>query len=356
MADKLRDIIMNRLAFWGILLLLFIGFIYLISDMLAPFLISFIFAYLLRPVIEVNCSRFNLPRSLVTIGVFALFLSGFIAIIVLFVPMIYHQISIFVQKLPQYRNNFNEEIYSWSERLNETNPELSHKITESVNHFVDSAFSIFGGFANHIWQYTLATINFFTIVALVPIILYYFLRDWPKIVDTIESILPMRGKSKIREIFLSINELLSAYIRGQLNICMMLAFYYILGLNLIGIDLALLLGILSGFMIIIPFIGALISVSIVIISCYFTFGAGMELVYVIVLYIVGHSVEGYILAPKIIGDRIGLHPLWILFAVFAAGSIFGFVGIIFAIPMAGVIKVLLSHVIDYYKSSNIYKN
>ena len=175
-------------------------------------------------------------------------------------------------------------------------------------------------------------------------------------VSSIESMLPMRGKSKVREIFTSINQLLSAYIRGQLNICMMLAFYYVLGLNFIGLDLALLLGILSGFLIIIPFIGALISVLLVTISCYFTFGAGTELVYVIILYAVGHTVEGYILAPKIIGNRIGLHPVWILFSVFAAGSVFGFIGIAFAIPIAGIVKVLLSHAIDYYKSSNMYKN
>lgn len=111
--------------------------------------------------------------------------------------------------------------------------------------------------------------------------------------------------------------------------------YYVLGLNFIGFDLALLLGVLSGFLIIIPFIGAIISILMVTISCYFTFGAGIELLYVIILYIVGHAVEGYILAPKIIGNRIGLHPVWIIFAVFAAGSVLGSIGLVFAIPIAG---------------------
>lgn len=347
---------MNRLAFWSIILAVACSFIYLVSDTLVPFLVAFIFAYLLQPAIDTNCRKLKLPRGIATLGVFIMFLSGFVAIIVLIVPIIYQQIAVFVSKIPQYKSNFQSGIAAWSEQLNEVNPELSNKVTESAQNFLDSAFSIFASFANHIWQYTLATINFFTIVALVPIILYYFLRDWPQIVSSIESILPMRGKSKVREIFTSINELLSAYIRGQLNICLLLAFYYILGLNLIGLDLALLLGILSGFLIIIPFIGAMISVLMVTISCYFTYGAGVELLYVIILYVVGHSVEGYILAPKIIGDRIGLHPVWIIFSVFAAGSVFGFIGIVFAIPIAGIVKVLLSHVIDYYKSSKMYKN
>lgn len=348
--------IMNRMIFWGITLLIAIGVIYLVSDTLAPFLISFIFAYLLQPVIETNCKRFKLPRVLVTFGVFSLFLSGFITIIVLIVPMTYQQIAALVSKVPQYRNNLEAAISAWSDKLDKIDPELAYKISDSMQSFINSAFTVFASFANHIWEYTLATINFFTIIALVPVILYYFLRDWPKIVGSIESLLPVRGKSKVREIFTSINELLSAYIRGQLNICLLLAVYYVIGLHIIGLDFALLLGILSGFLIIIPFIGALISFLLVIISSYFTFGAGIQLVYIVILFIVGHAVEGYILSPRIIGNRIGLHPLWIIFAVFAAGSLFGILGIVFAIPIAGIVKVFLSHIIDYYKSSKMYKS
>ena len=120
---------------------------------------------------------------------------------------------------------------------------------ESLN-FINSAFSVVVAAANNIWGYTLATINFFTIIVLVPVILYYFLRDWPQMVKGVESILPLKEKGKVGRIFLDINNLLSAYIRGQLNICLLLSLYYIVGLNLIGIDLALLLGIISGFLVI----------------------------------------------------------------------------------------------------------
>lgn len=347
---------MNKIIFWTSTLLIAIIMIYLVSATLAPFLISFIFAYLLQPLIETNCKRFKLPRSLATFGVFIMFFSGFIAIMVLLVPIIYKQIAVFVSKIPQYKSNFEVAASAWSEKLDAIDPELAFKVSDSAQSLINSGFALFASFANHLWQYTLATINFFAILALVPIILYYFLRDWPKIVSNVESVLPMRGKSKVREILISINELLSAYIRGQLNICLMLSVYYVVGLHIIGLDLALLLGILSGFLIIIPFIGALISLLLVIISGYFSFGAGVELVYLSILFVIGHAVEGYILSPKIIGDRIGLHPVWIIFAVFAAGSLFGILGIIFAIPIAGIVKVLLSHMIDYYKSSTMYKN
>jgi putative permease len=111
---------------------------------------------------------------------------------------------------------------------------------------------------------------------------------------------------------------------------------------------------IAGFLVVIPFVGALISLFLMLVSCYFSYGASIEMIYVLILFIIGHIVESYILTPKIIGDKIGLHPLWIIFSVFALGNVFGFMGIVFAIPIAGIIKILLIHMITYYKSSRIY--
>lgn len=346
---------MNKINFWGVALLLSASTMYIAYDILAPFLVAFIFAYLLQPLI-VSCERFKLPRSRVVTAVFVVFLSIFISIVVLLVPIIYQQGAVFIQKVPQYKDTFEAGITEFADRMSGYDSDITSKVSDSMQSFINSAFTVFSSFANHIWDYTLATINFFVVVALVPVILYYFLRDWPELVSSVESVLPLRGKNKVHEIFTSINELLSAYIRGQLNICLMLAVFYTIGLHIVGLDLALLLGMLAGFLIIIPFIGAAISYLLCAISCYFSFGAGGELFYTTILFILGYVLEGYILTPKIIGDKIGLHPVWIMFAVFAAGSLFGILGIAFAIPIAGIIKVLLGHIIDYYKSTNIYKN
>ena len=269
-------------------------------------------------------------------------------------PIIYDQISIFITKIPNYKNNFSIGLSYLVSRIDTIDPDIANKLSESLQNFVNSAFSVVVAAANNIWSYTLATINFFAIIILVPVILYYFLRDWPKMIKSVESILPRKEKNKIGKIFSDINSLLSAYIRGQLNICLLLSAYYFIGLSLIGIDLALLLAIISGFLVIIPFIGAFISLFLMIVSCYFSYGASVEIVYILVLFVIAHIIESYILTPQIIGDKIGLHPVWIIFSVFAAGSVFGFVGIVFAIPIAGVIKILLFNMIDYYKSTKIY--
>jgi len=347
---------MNKMLAWAMVFLTISGIVYVVSDTLAPFLISFIFAYLLQPAIDTNCKKFSLPRGIVTFGVFSLFLSGFVTIIVLIAPIIYRQISTFISKIPIYKTNFDSAISAWSTKFYDIDPDLANKISDSAQNVVNGTLTLFASFANHLWQYTVATLNFFTVVALIPIILYYFLRDWPHIVKTVDSIFPMKSKNKVREIFNSINELLSAYIRGQLNICMLLTIYYVTGLSIIGLDISLLLGIFSGFLIIIPFIGVVLSFLMVTISCYFSFGAGTELIYVLILFAIGYTVESYILTPKIIGDRIGLHPVWIIFSVFATANLFGFVGVLFAIPIAGIAKVCLLNIIDYYKSSSMYKS
>jgi putative permease len=345
---------MNKLVFWGLAFLVVASIIYMVSDTLVPFVISFIFAYLLQPIIDKISQRFDFPRNLISSAIFAVFISSFIIILLLLLPIIYDQISIFITKIPNYKNNFSIGLSYLVSRIDTIDPDIANKLSESLQNFVNSAFSVVVAAANNIWSYTLATINFFAIIILVPVILYYFLRDWPKMIKSVESILPRKEKNKIGKIFSDINSLLSAYIRGQLNICLLLSAYYFIGLSLIGIDLALLLAIISGFLVIIPFIGAFISLFLMLVSCYFSYGASVEIVYILVLFVIAHIIESYILTPQIIGDKIGLHPVWIIFSVFAAGSVFGFVGIVFAIPIAGVIKILLFNMIDYYKSTKIY--
>ena len=332
------------------------GFVYMVSETLVPFVTAFIFAYLLQPIIDNNSKRFNLPRGLIAAGVFTVFVSTFIIILIVLLPIIYNQTALLITKIPSYKNNFNVGLNYLLARADTIDPDIANKISDSLQNVVNSVFSVVVAAANNIWDYTLATINFFAIIVLVPVILYYFLRDWPKMLNSVESILPRKEKSKVGEIFSDINNLLSAYIRGQLNICLLLSAYYLIGLNFIGIDLALLLGIIAGFLVVIPFIGALISLFLMLVSCYFSYGVSIHILYVLILFVIAHIIESYILTPKIIGGKIGLHPVWIIFSVFAAGSVFGFIGIVFAIPIAGVIKILLFHMIDYYKSSKIYNN
>ncbi len=348
---------MDKIVFWSVIGGTFVILLGLLTNILAPFVISFILAYFLQPLIDYIVIKFNLSRKNVVSGIFIAFLSGFILIFILLIPVIYQQISTLINKVPEYNNYLqNELLPQLSSLTDDLEPSIADKVKTALQSFMKGAFNMLSKLLNNIWTYTLTTINVFAIILLVPLILFYLLRDWHKIIRTLESLLPLADKSKIREITCSINTLLSAYIRGQLNICLLLSLYYGVGLSIINIDLGLLIGIASGFLIIIPFIGTIIGFSLSLIIGFIDFGFTAKLIYIILLYLFGALIEGYYLTPKIIGNRIGLHPLWIMFAVLSCGTLLGFIGVFFAIPIAGITKVLLGYGIDWYKSSRVYKN
>ncbi|MGI4753237.1 MAG: AI-2E family transporter [Janthinobacterium lividum] len=348
---------MNKTAiFWLLFIGIFISGFMLISEAIRPFFIAFIISYLLQPAIEFVASKFKLSNKISSIVVYLIFLSIFFTALTLLVPVIYGQVSTFVNNIPKYKDYFQAEILPpIMTKIYAVEPNIADKIRDSLSNFINSIFTILGSLANNFWHYTLITINIFVLFLLIPIILFYFLRDWTKIIENMKSLLPLKSRHKILGILSSINSLLAAYIRGQLNICLMLSIYYSISFSIIGIDLALLLGILTGFLVIIPFIGTFISFLLTLTIGYLTFGATTQLFYIMVVYIIGNICESYILTPKIIGDKIGLHPLWIIFSIFACGSLFGFIGIFFAIPIAGVTKILLFNIIKFYKSSRFYR-
>jgi putative permease len=347
---------LGKIIFWGIISLILISLLALLGNVLVPFATSCIIAYILQPLITTISSRYKISRTFISSIVFIIFISIFLVLLIVLLPSIYQQIALLISKIPAYKDYIQSEIVPViATKINLIDPAISDKIKNSMQSFIGTIFSIITLLTNNIWLYAVAMINKVAMLLLVPIILFYFLRDWPKMINSLESLLPLQDKSKVRKILSSINKLLSAYIRGQLNICLLLACFYSIALSVIGIDLSLLIGILSGILIIIPFIGTLISFALAIIIGYFSFGMQIGLVYIVLLYISGNIIESYILTPNIIGDKIGLHPLWIMFSVFASGALFGFIGIFFAIPIAGIIKVLFLAGVERYKSSKIYK-
>ena len=348
---------MNRTAiFWLVFLGLFISGFMLISDTVKPFFITFIISYLLQPAIGFIASKFKISNKFASSIIYLIFLSIFFLSLTILVPIIYGQIFTFINNIPKYKNYLQAEILPpIMAKIYSIEPDIADKTKNSLSNFINSIFTILGSIANNFWRYTIITINIFVLFLLIPIILFYFLRDWAKIIANMKSLLPIKTRPKILEILSAINNLLSAYIRGQLNICLLLSTYYSIAFTVIGIDLALLLGILTGFLVIIPFIGTFISFLLTLIIGYLTFGMTAKLLYIMIIYLVGNICESYILTPKIIGDKIGLHPLWIIFSIFACGSLFGIIGIFFAIPIAGITKILLLNLIKFYKSSKFYR-
>ncbi|WP_375318820.1 AI-2E family transporter [Candidatus Tisiphia endosymbiont of Oplodontha viridula] len=346
---------MDKTIFWVIIVGTIIVTLTLISNILMPFFIAGIISYILQPIIDNLSLRYKLSRTIVVSVISFLFFSILAIILVVLLPIIYQQTTLLVNKIPAYKDYLQTELIPViTTKIYSIDPNIADTIKNSVSDFVNGIFLLLTGFANNIWHVTKVTINLLVLILLIPLILFYFLRDWFIMSNNINLLLPLKGKKRIQEILSAINTALSAYIRGQINVCLLLSVYYGVSLSVLGVDLGVLLGVLSGFSIIIPFVGILISFSLTMIVSYFAFGMVNTLFYIIIIYSIGIIVEGYILSPKIIGDKIGLHPLWIIFAVLALGNMFGFLGILFAIPIASIVKVLFLAAIDFYKSSKFY--
>jgi putative permease len=329
---------------------------YNVSGALTPFIVSFIFSYLLQPVIAFFSDKLKLKKTYIISLIILGFISLIILSFILLVPILLEQISRLILILPTYKSIIQNDLLPVLEvKIAGLDPELSSQarqvFSESLTHFADYIMSIF----NNFWTYTKATIGILILIFLVPIISFHLLLSWTELISSIYCLFPKKYKNKILKILNEIDGLISAYVRGQLNICLILTFYYSTILSFIGLEFSILLGILSGFLLIIPFFGTLIAITVSLLITYLTFENHIYLLYTFLTYVVGHIFEAYILSPKIIGNKLGINPLWILFAVIICTSLFGFLGTLFAIPLAGIIKVLVVLLVEAYKDSKFYK-
>ncbi len=345
----------EKLIFWTIIAILFYSFFYVFEPILWPFYISaalvFLFKPLQRNLKNLGISDF-LATSIVIGGVLGIISLG----IVYLIPIIYKQVVEFFRVLPEYQQYFMNNLVPFiTQKVAEIDPGLASHINEFFTSIIKHGFSRTFMILNNVWQYTMATFNIISLLFVLPFVMFFMMRDWNKFFNSIDNLIPYKSKKLVRKIAYEIDELLSAYIRGQLNISLLLCLYYSVVLSILDINFAILLSIISGFLIILPYIGPFISITAALILTYLQSGIDYNLLYVAITYIVGQFVEGVFITPNIIGERIGLHPLLVIFIVFAGGVLFGLVGIIFAIPMGGVFSILIKHAVNCYKRSKFYK-
>ena len=341
---------------WSFFALTWVMLLVDLPSVIMPFFVSFILAYTLSPLMEWLQNKCSLPQSLAAFVVLSSFLILCICVMTLLLPLIYSQISILIKKIPTYQTYVNEVIVPYiSGKLHSVDSNVSTSAKNAISQSVDNIFEFFVSMLDNIWSYTMATIHVIVMIFLIPVLLFYFLRDWRKMKDSFYSMFPTASQKFVINIFSDINDVLSAYIRGQLLICVIWVIYYYIALSSIGIDLALILAAISGITPIVPIVGTIIAVSITMIVGYFTFGMEIQLVYITIFYVFGGIADSSFITPKIIGDSLGLSPVWIVFAVLVLGYLMGPIGMLIGIPVAGIISVILKYANQDYKNSQFYK-
>lgn len=342
--------------FWAATFLLLIGFVWLFKSVLTPFVVGFAIAYLLDPIVE-KLVKLKIPRIVVTILILLLFLVFVVLTLVLVVPPLVREASALADNIPTYIDNLSQLVTPYLAMIEER---LGGDYVQSVQNFlkenVGNIAKISGDIAGTLAQGGQAIANFLTILVLTPLVAFFTLMEWPRITKWIEDLIPRNNAKTIKGLLQEINQKVSGFVRGQITVAFILGVVYAVALSVADLNYGVLIGLMSGFLSIIPLVGSTFGLVASVAVAWFQSGGEWSFVLIIAgIFVAGQIIEGNILTPKLLGDSVGLHPLWILFALMAGGSLFGILGMMLAVPLAAVFGVLFSFAILQYKSSPLYK-
>jgi len=339
---------LGGLVAFGLLLKLF-------SAVLLPFVVGFAIAYFLDPVVDkLGTMRFN--RSLATSIVVVLFFVIFGVTLILLFPVLEKQIVDFAAKAPELVKAAQEKlaiIISWLSA--ELSPQDFERVKGAAGSFAGDALNLIGQILGKIWSGGLAFFNLLSLLFITPIVAFYILRDWPVIVKTVDSWLPRDHGETIRELVHEADDVISGFVRGMGMVCMFLAVFYGLALTMTGLDCGLVIGISAGLISFVPFVGAILGFLAAVGMALVQYSEWGPIAVVAGIFVAGQILEGNVLTPKLVGERIRLHPVWIIFALLAGGGIAGFVGVLISVPTAAVIGVLVRFATSQYVGSRMYQ-
>jgi len=346
----------TRRWFWlGGVALLF-AFIYLLHPILTPFLVALLLAYLFDPVVD-RLEKFGLSRTWGVVAVFALFTLIVSALLLVLVPMLAKQLVRLYELAPQMLDWLQHTAMPWVQsKLGLADGFWKFdKVKAAISDHMGQTTDIVGVVLSQATASSLVLIGWLANVVLIPVVAFYLLRDWDLMMAKIRSLLPRHREEHIMALTGECHEVLGAFVRGQLLVMVALGFIYAAGLMLVGLELGLLIGMIAGLAAIVPYMGFVIGIGAALIAGLFQFGGDLyPMVGIVAVFMVGQALEGMVLTPLLVGDRIGLHPVAVIFAILAGGELFGFTGILLALPVAAVIMVLVRHMHDLYKDSDIY--
>ena len=337
----------NSTLFWLLVAIIMASSFYFLRTILLPFVIGIAVAYFLDPVVDKLEER-KWNRSLATLFTLFVFLALVIFLVFLLVPVLTNQLKNFAQFLPIVKDKLQLIIDAVAGILNN---KVDAKVLDvPASGLIKWSTKMLGGVIDG----GAAIADLLSLFLITPLVAFYLLRDWDLIVEKVYDWFPIRHKDTLQEQLNEIDKKLAAFVRGQGTVCLILASYYAITLTMTGLEFGVVIGVFAGLISFVPFIGAIFGGLLSIGLAYLQFEAWTNIVIIAGIFILGQILEGYILTPKFIGEAVGLHPVWVIFSLLAGGALFGFLGVLLALPMAAIVGVLFRFCIDHYKNSSYY--
>lgn len=345
----------NQVIAWGLFVVVLVVLLVFLSEVLFPFVAGFAVAYFLDPVCD-RLERAGMSRTWATVVVTALFFILFILVLALLLPVLYGQVVQFLNNLPGYVGAIQAKAAPLLEHArqylsSDAEPfKVEAFVKEHLGDVAKIAATVFGKFAGGLQ----VTFNIISLFVITPVVAFYLLRDWDVIVARVDSWLPRAHVETIREQARLVDETLAGFLRGQFSVCILLGLFYGIGLSLVGLEFGLVVGFGTGLVSFVPYFGMLIGFAVGMVLAIAQFDSWQPIAMVVGVFAAGQVIEGNFLTPKLVGDRVNLHAVWILFALLAGGALFGFLGVLLAVPVAAVIGVLVRFSLSQYRRSPLY--
>jgi predicted PurR-regulated permease PerM len=345
----------RHIVFWLAAFVVLAGLLWLLSPILLPFVIGIALAYALDPLAK-RLTRHGVSRLVAALIILGGFVLIFVLLLLLILPLLAKQFSGFIENAPSYvlrlQSYVSDPDNPWLKRIIGDNLVGADK---SVGDLMHQAMGYLTQFLASLWAQGRALLSIFSLLIIAPVVAFYLICDWDRMINAVDRLIPLPERDTVRALGREIDTTISSYVRGQSGLCLILGSYYAVGLTLAGLSFGLLIGVVSGLISFIPYVGSLTALvlSLGVATAQF-FPDWSRIVIIAGVVLVGQFLEGNVLAPKLVGHSVGLHPVWLMFALFAFGYLFGFVGLLLAVPLAAAAGVLTRFAVRRYRESPIY--
>ena len=346
----------NHVLIWIAFLVVLVLLLWLFRGILLPFVVGAALAYLLNPLVN-QLQKWGFNRALATSMVLLSVTAIVVSLFFMLVPMIGQQIVGLIQRLPGYVTDLQELVARWSPEINEwLGPERAAQVQASISDLARQALVFIATLPAELVNIGLTGVSVIGFTVLTPVVAFYLLLDWEGMIRGLQDLLPRETKGEINGILADIDDSMAGVIRGQGGVLLIDAAYYATALSALGLNFGLAVGIIAGLLSFVPFVGAVVGLGLSIAIALVQFWPNYWMVAAVAaVFLVWQFIEGNILYPKLVGGSININPVWLMFALLAFGALFGFVGLLLAVPLAAIVGVLVRYGVKKYKESALYQ-
>lgn len=345
----------RQVMFWLVALAVFVLFLMMFSSILLPFIAGMALAYFLDPVAD-RLERLGLSRLMATVVILVTFVIVFALSLMIIIPILASQLNDFIERVPGYMTQLQTFIAtsnaSW---LPEWLNGQMDTIKSNFSRYISEGVGFLGTLVEQIWNSGKALLDIVSLLVVTPVVAFYLLLDWDRMIAKVDGWVPRGELPTVRKLATELDNTIAGFVRGQGSLCLILGLFYAVALSLAGLNFGLLIGFFTGLISFIPYVGSTVGLLLAIGVALVQFWPDyLWIGFIAGIFFFGQFLEGNILQPKLVGKSVGLHPVWLMFALFAFGSLFGFVGVLVAVPAAAAVGVLVRFALSRYLESDLY--